>query len=372
MTATLSRTADRLGDPADAANPLGFAALVAADERGELPAVQLGFTPELVRALGGRDLGLVLGRALAPALSGLPRPAGYAFLREEPLRARPVDGALLLDGQVHATGPGALLLTVELAGTARYLLLPAELRPPAGPFYRTPGLRGCRPHRLAFTGHRVPADALLPGPADPARAARLLAGATLGALDTQLRTTLRFAEQRELYGRPVTALPSARAALAEAFTDLLIADCCLARGTAATVEQLVPVLVREAGHRLALLLGARSYLREGEHAIFQKHQRDLTTLAALRGPLHQPGARLAEQAAQACRLVQQQSADPFRSAPHWLAAALHRLAGLGDPTARAPHPHDLPPNDSPAARAERDQLLLDELRRRQRPATSPS
>jgi hypothetical protein len=334
VTATLSPDTALLGDPADAANPLGFAALVAADERGELPSAELDFGPGLVRALGRRDLGLVLGRALAPALTGHPLPAGYAFPGAEPLLARRAGAELLLDGEVHATGPGALLLTVQLSGAPRHLLLPAELRPPGGRFYRTPGLRGCRPHRLAFRAHPVPEAALLPDPADPGAADRALAAAALGALETQLRTTLRFAEQRLLYGRPVTALPSARAVLADAFTELLIAESCLAEGGADTVEQLVPALVREAGHRLALLLGARSYLREGEHAIFQKHQRDLTTLAALRGPRPQPDRRVHEQAAEACRRVHRRAADPFLSGTDWLDAALHRLTGRTGPDGR--------------------------------------
>ncbi|MFE0461707.1 hypothetical protein ACFW1A_20890 [Kitasatospora sp. NPDC058965] len=332
MTTALPRATALLGDPEDPANPLGFAAAVEADERRELPEpAALDRTEEFLQALGARDLGLVLGRALAPALTGDPTPAAHTFAVGGPLRARRSGRVLLLDGEVHATGPRRLLLTVELDGAARHLQLPAELRPSVGAAYRTPGLRGCRPHRLVFTAHPVPVTALVDAPADRAAEARALAAATIGALDTQLRTTLRFAERRELYGRPVIALPSARAVLAEAFADLLTADRCRAEGVTAPVEQ----LVRDAGHRLSLLLGARSYLREGEHAIFQKHQRDLTTLAALRGPRPGPGEQQRREAAEACRRVRQRATEPL-----------------------------LREQDRPAGRTDRTEALLAELRHR--------
>jgi hypothetical protein len=115
-----------------------------------------------------------------------------------------------------------------------------------------------------------------------------LPGAAVGLLDTQLRTVLRFALQRRLYGRAVAELPHARSVLAGVFTDLLICDSlttvvCRAMHvlpeqtsvSTAAVKYLVPTLMQEAVDRLAVVLGARSFLREGEHAIFQKHLRDL-------------------------------------------------------------------------------------------------
>jgi hypothetical protein len=116
----------------------------------------------------------------------------------------------------------------------------------------------------------------------------LLPGMAVGIVDTQLRTALRFALERKLYGRPVADLPHARTVLAGAFLDLLISDCLattVARALhvlpdqtsvyAAAVKYLVPKLLQDATHRLSMLLGARSYLREGPYGIFQKNSRDL-------------------------------------------------------------------------------------------------
>jgi hypothetical protein len=74
----------------------------------------------------------------------------------------------------------------------------------------------------------------------------------------------------------------------EAFLDLLISDCLAtvaARALhvlptqtsvyAAAVKYLVPTLLHEANYHLSTLLGARSYLREGPYAVFQKNTRDL-------------------------------------------------------------------------------------------------
>ncbi|MBF5033938.1 acyl-CoA dehydrogenase [Micromonospora sp. ANENR4] len=111
---------------------------------------------------------------------------------------------------------------------------------------------------------------------------------TLGVLDTGLRAVLRFGEDRWLRGRPVGAMPVVRTALAEAFTDLLIADCLsttVARAVhllpedtnayASAVKYVVSGRSIRAMTRLGELLGAQSYLRTGEYGIFQKLQRDL-------------------------------------------------------------------------------------------------
>ncbi|MEU5956279.1 acyl-CoA dehydrogenase [Streptomyces sp. NPDC047525] len=116
----------------------------------------------------------------------------------------------------------------------------------------------------------------------------VLTGATLGSLDTQLRTVTTFATRRRLYGRYTSELPHVRSVLTGAFVDLLIADCLsttvcralhvLPRMTslyAPAAKYLVPLLTQEAMDGLATVLGARSFLREGPHGIFQKHLRDL-------------------------------------------------------------------------------------------------
>ncbi len=110
----------------------------------------------------------------------------------------------------------------------------------------------------------------------------------LGAADTALRSTLDFARSRNLYGSRVSALPQVRRTLVEAFLDLLIGDCltmACARAVHQTPEQMrlysavvkyfVPHTLEETIERLGVVLGARSYLREGHwHGAFQKLLRD--------------------------------------------------------------------------------------------------
>jgi alkylation response protein AidB-like acyl-CoA dehydrogenase len=116
----------------------------------------------------------------------------------------------------------------------------------------------------------------------------LCAGFSLGAADTALRTTLRFATTRRLYGSTVAEIPEARRALAGAFADVLLADCAstvAARALhllpgelsvwSAMVKYFVPTTIDSVFRSLAVVLGARHYLREDhDDGIFQKMLRD--------------------------------------------------------------------------------------------------
>jgi hypothetical protein len=111
---------------------------------------------------------------------------------------------------------------------------------------------------------------------------------SLGALDTALRTTVKFTLSRKLYGGDVFAIPLARKQMVQAFVDLLIADClalAVVRGLHVAPEQmsvwsaaakyLVPKVVEEVIGDLSVILGARNYLREAhDSGIFQKMLRD--------------------------------------------------------------------------------------------------
>lgn len=164
------------------------------------------------------------------------------------------------------------------------------------PRYRTAGMRAVHLSGVRFRDCPVPESAVLGEPGGALETVlrafqvtkAVLIGATLGAFDTQLRTVTRFAVERRIYDRRVADLDYPRALLAGAFTDLLISDCLatvvcralhlLPRQTsmyAAAAKYLVPVLALGATEDLATVLGARSFLREGPHAIFQKHLRDL-------------------------------------------------------------------------------------------------
>ncbi|TVZ75507.1 acyl-CoA dehydrogenase [Streptomyces sp. BK340] len=164
------------------------------------------------------------------------------------------------------------------------------------PRFTTSGMRGCHLGGIVFDNSAVGFDALVGAPGQGVETAlrafqitrATLPGMAIGLLDSSLHLAHDFATNRRLYGCTVADLPHARGTLATAFTDLLIADClatAVCRGLhlaprasstpAAAVKYLVPLLLEEAHHELSVILGARSYLREGRHAAFGKFSRDL-------------------------------------------------------------------------------------------------
>lgn len=121
----------------------------------------------------------------------------------------------------------------------------------------------------------------------------LVPALSLGALDAGLRQVLAFARSRRIGSGHVAQLPHARRILIESFIELLIADAvvrCGARSIhvlperlavhSAVVKYLVPSRVDAALHRLAVLLGARHYLRGSP---FEKLLRDHALVALFDG-----------------------------------------------------------------------------------------
>ncbi|MYV72100.1 hypothetical protein GT043_40560, partial [Streptomyces sp. SID2131] len=135
-------------------------------------------------------------------------------------------------------------------------------------------------HALRALHRRAPARA----PEPPAGApAATVAGASVGALDSALRITLRHLRSRHLYGAPAIELPALRALLAGAHADLLLCDALTTlavRGAdplpgrpgalARAATALAPRALQGAMDRLSVVMGSRFYLREGAHASFQR------------------------------------------------------------------------------------------------------
>ncbi|HEY6423371.1 MAG TPA: acyl-CoA dehydrogenase family protein [Pseudonocardiaceae bacterium] len=195
------------------------------------------------------------------------------------------------------------------SGGSHSLLLVQLAELPAGclsrlPRWRTDGIRGCQIGGLSFDSCPVPEQAMIGMVGEGMPVARpslpvsrcVAAGIGLGMVDGALFTVLRFAVARRLYGRCVGDFSHARAVLASAFTDLLIADCLVTAAAravhllpvnadvySAATKYLVPLMLEEAVNNLAVVLGARCYLREGEHAVFGKHMRDLPALGIVLG-----------------------------------------------------------------------------------------
>ncbi|GAA3947115.1 acyl-CoA dehydrogenase [Actinomadura viridis] len=393
------------GDPWDPGNPLGFAAVVAADERAEplpggeelldahrlnhefVPAelggrlTDLGEMAVRLRTVFRRDGALGLGYGVTSLMAAV-----NVWVAGDPGQRRRLAGLLLRGGRAavcfheldsgndlagqrfRVTGgePARLRGAKEVinnAGRAEALVLFARTSPAAGsrshslllleradlrgvrelPRYGTVGMRGCHLGGLVFDGCAVPPGSLVGPPGGgmetALRAFQLTRAAlpsmAVGTLDTQLRTTLRFALGRRLYRRRVADLPQVREVLAAAFADLLACDAlatCACRAphvlpeqagvAAAAAKYLVPRLLAEAADSLARVLGARFYLREGEHAIFQKHLRDLPALGlGHAGPAACLSAIVPQLPALARGARESESAGDDRAAP----AALFRF-----------------------------------------------
>jgi alkylation response protein AidB-like acyl-CoA dehydrogenase len=344
-----------LGDPFDDDDPLSFRAVLDADEEGRLPAAgeealsgwQL--CAELVpRRLGGRwagtdelarrarsvfrrDAALGVSHVAAPLSAVVPVWASGSAEQQ----ARLTSG--LLAGRRPSTefpevtecvdakqdGPGFVLngnhamvcdsdradSWLVTAGTddgpTVFLLHQEEL--PSGAHHQarcaTSGLRGCSFGGIEFRDCPVDADAVVGEPGDGVSLSQpvtdiVVPSMVLGTLDSALHVVHGFITGRRLYGHVVSDLPHARATLAGAFADLLIADClatAAARSlhlaphaaglTASAVKHVVPLILDDAMYDLSIVLGARFYIREGPHAVFGKSYRDLSVLSAGTGDL---------------------------------------------------------------------------------------
>jgi hypothetical protein len=173
------------------------------------------------------------------------------------------------------------------------------------PKLHTHGIRGADMTGIAFYGSRVPASALVGASGRGRELAfrsfqvtrALYAALSLGAGDTALRLTLDFALQRPIYRRNVFALAYPRRLLVDAFLDLLMCEAlAIAAARAmhlapeelslwsATVKYFVPATIEMTLSNLTVVLGARSYLREGHwHGLFQKVVRDHALISLFDG-----------------------------------------------------------------------------------------
>jgi alkylation response protein AidB-like acyl-CoA dehydrogenase len=355
----------RFGDPTDPDNPLGYAAFLDADERGDLlPAgehmldgylLNAEFVPRalggrlarmdqlgrVLRPLFGRDGALALGhgasnlvgavnvwtdgdgdqqRCLADVLLANGRiSAAYTDLdtgndvTRSGFQARPVGDGWRLSGRkeiINNIGRAEAITVLARTGdepgsrSHSLMLLDRASLPRTGfdllPRYRTVGVRAMYLGGMVFRDCPVPRSCLVGGVGGALETIlrafqvtrSVLPSAALGGMDSALRTVVDFAVHRRLYGRRVIDLPHARAVLAGAFVDLLACDSLATVGCrglhllprqtsmyAAAVKYIVPLLLRDAVDELAVVLGARSFLRSGRQAIFQKHLRDLPVAA---------------------------------------------------------------------------------------------
>lgn len=253
---------------------------------------------------------LLDGQKISVAYHELPH--GNDFVRNE-FRADPVPGGYRLQGRKevinNAASAAAFSLfsrTHENPGSRSHSVLFVERdqldleRFAVLPRYSAVGVRGCRLSGLDFTDCPVPESTRVGAEGQGVELAlrsfqitrSAIPGMAIGALDTSLRTVVRFALGRQLYRRTVMEIPHASATLTGAFLDLLICDSLALVGTravhllpdetsvyAAAVKYLVPKMLTDTMYDLSIVLGARFYVREGEFGLFQKHVRDLPVLS---------------------------------------------------------------------------------------------
>jgi alkylation response protein AidB-like acyl-CoA dehydrogenase len=125
----------------------------------------------------------------------------------------------------------------------------------------------------------------------------LIASIAVGAGDSALRIVVNFARSRRLYRGTVLQISHARSVLSDSFADLLACEAASlagARALHAAPEQAtfwasvlkfhVPTTVERLVGELAIVLGARYYLREAHaEGMFQKIQRDVCVLGLFDG-----------------------------------------------------------------------------------------
>jgi alkylation response protein AidB-like acyl-CoA dehydrogenase len=196
-------------------------------------------------------------------------------------------------------GPrGFSILLVEKGALSRssYTHLPRE---------RTLGICGTDISGIRFEDALAPADALVEPMGSGLELTLksfqitrpLCAALSLGAADVALRTTLRFALERRLYGDSVFSIPYTQSILAGALADLLACECLSIASMRAihvlpeqmsvlssVVKYFVPTAIEEVIRRLSVVLGARFYLRRSYcHGAFQKAMRDSAIVSIFDG-----------------------------------------------------------------------------------------
>ncbi|KEO82564.1 acyl-CoA dehydrogenase family protein [Tumebacillus flagellatus] len=268
------------------------------------------------------------------------------------------EGHYLLNGEKwtigNATRSDALTLYVKTADTnnprSHSILFvdKKDLNPSTfenTPKIKTLGLRGHDLSGIRFQDSPVSQDTMVGQPGDGLLLATqttlitrsLCSSFMLASADTLLRSTLQFAKERHLYGKPVTDMQYVRATLTEVFVDTLIADCLATvtmRGLhvitdqasiwAAAVKYFVPTSIERSLLTLNGILGARFFLRE-EHqfGIYQKFYRDAPIVSVFEGGSYSN--------LQAIALQLRQLLKPKATEPQALRAELEAIFDLQHP-----------------------------------------
>lgn len=176
---------------------------------------------------------------------------------------------------VRTTGPDPHMVVVEIDEHAGFAETGRR---------RTTGLRSVRFASVEL--RRAPVRASwAPDAAADEEARALVAGLWVATVDTAIRIAVPYAQGRGLYGGTVWDLPHARSLIADARTDLLIADAIVLAGldgsTATAALELVPRLLGDAMRSLTVLFGSTFYARVEPFAVFETLVRDVASMSLL-------------------------------------------------------------------------------------------
>jgi hypothetical protein len=260
---------------------------------------------------------------------------GWAAHGRTPLMAATADADLWATPFRDPSGSTGLLLSAE-----------ADVRDDADAPVETVGLRATRFATRDLSGRRFSSRALVHeidtagGVRARSRVRILIAALAVATVDTALRLAIPYAASRELYRGTVLDIPHARGLLAEARTDLLIADA-IAEDAIAALDQrggvpaqaelaasvLIPLLLSDVMKALSVLFGSTFYARVDPYAIFETLFRDVGSFAllGLGGATSRPTLTIAAQhGVDVCRSARKRP-DLVAADDRWLESAVARL-----------------------------------------------
>ncbi|MEO0533015.1 MAG: acyl-CoA dehydrogenase family protein [Cyanobacteria bacterium P01_A01_bin.123] len=229
-------------------------------------------------------------------------PGGYRMTGEKwPINRATISGLTYVLARTNEEGGNR--------GLSLFMVDKSELNPDEYsnlPKIKTHGIRAADMSGIKFDNCFVPDSALLGKEGQGLELAlegfqitrALCAAFSQGAADTTLRTTLKFAINRQLYAKKtVLEMPHARRTLVNGFLDILTCDCVnigAARGFHVVPEQFsvwsavdkyfVPVVLEKMMQDISVVLGARFYMRDEHDAgVFQKMLRDSAIISVFDG-----------------------------------------------------------------------------------------
>lgn len=299
-------------------------------QREHAASILAGRTPCLAYSEESHGADLLASDTTARRVAG-----GYLITgRKWPINRATTGDSVVLLARTGAPGDprGLSLFWFEKSALdpARYHTLPGE---------PTLGVRGCDISGLVFEDAFVPDSARL-GPEGAGLeialkgfhiTRTLCAGLSLGAVDAALRTTVRLARGRRLYGDTLLALPQVRWTLAEAHALLRALEAAALVITrmfhvspdqsaliSAIAKHAIPSLAEGILSRLTTLHGARFYLRaHHDWGLIQKVFRDNLLISIFDGSspvnLHALAAQLPLLARFAPEALGGRRADPARA-----------------------------------------------------------